>query len=60
MIQPLSANTQAILMLTAPLITGRDGPRAQTLTPGEYKRLAQRLRDIRRQPADMIGPAAAA
>ena len=60
MIQPLSANTQAILMLTAPLVTGRDGPRAQTLTPGEYKRLAQRLRDIRRQPADMIGPAAAA
>lgn len=60
MIQPLSANTQAILMLTAPLITGRDGPRAQTLTPGEYKRLAQRLRDIGRQPADMIGPAAEA
>lgn len=52
----LSANTQAILLLTAPLIAGR-GPSSQDLlSPGEYKRLARHLREIQRQPADLVSP----
>lgn len=50
----LSPNTQAILLLTAPLIVGRRGSPAQLLTPGEYKRLARHLRDTKQQPADLI------
>ncbi len=50
----LSPNTQAILLLTAPLITGRSEPSSDLLTPGEYKRLAGFLRDKQRQPADML------
>jgi len=56
--QQLSANTQAILLLTAPLITSREGSRAKTLTLGEYKRVVKRLRALDRQPSDLIGPAA--
>ena len=52
----LSPNTQAILMLTAPLVAGRGEPAADLLTPGEYKRLAQALRERQRQPADLLGP----
>jgi len=52
----LSANTQAILLLTAPLIAGR-GPSSQDLlSPGEYKRLARHLREIQHQPADLVSP----
>lgn len=50
----LSRNTQAILLLTAPLIAG---PRTQSidlLTPGEYRRLARHLRDLQREPADLL------
>lgn len=55
----LSANTQAILLLTAPLIAGR-GPSSQDLlSPGEYKRLARHLREIQHQPADLVSPEAA-
>lgn len=50
----LSANTQAILLLTAPLIAGRSSASSDLLSPGEYKRLARHLRDIQRQPADLI------
>jgi len=50
----LSPNTQAILLLTAPLIAGRDKPSSDLLTPGEYKRLARFLRDKQRQPADLL------
>lgn len=50
----LSPNTQAILMLTAPLIAGRGTPKLDVLTPGEYKRLARHLRDIKSQPADLV------
>ena len=53
---PLSPNTQAILLLTAPLILGRDKTAADLLTPGQYKRLAQNLREQQRQPADLLGP----
>ena len=52
----LSPNTQAILLLTAPLIAGRDEPSADLLTPGEYKRLARFLREKQQQPADLLAP----
>lgn len=50
----LSPNTQAILLLTAPLIAGRGTPSSDLLTPGEYKRLARHLREIQRRPADLV------
>jgi predicted Rossmann fold nucleotide-binding protein DprA/Smf involved in DNA uptake len=50
----LSPNTQSILLLTAPLIAGRGAPPVQLLAPGEYKRLARHLRQIERQPADLM------
>ncbi len=51
----LSPNTQAILLLTAPLLTGRKSGAAELLTPSEYRRLAQQLRSVQRQPADLMG-----
>lgn len=56
MTEPLSPNTQAILLLTAPLIIGRDRSAVDLLTPTQYKRLAQALRERDRQPADLLGP----
>lgn len=50
----LSPNAQAILLLTAPLIAGRNQPSIDLLTPGEYKRLARILREEQRQPADLL------
>jgi DNA processing protein len=50
----LSPNTQAILLLTAPLIAGKGASSSELLTPGEYKRLARYLREIQRQPADLV------
>ena len=50
----LSPNTQAILLLTAPLISGRSGVSPDLLTPGEYKHLARHLRDNQHQPMDLI------
>ena len=55
----LSPNTQAILLLTAPLIAGRGTESSDLLSPGEYKRLARHLREIQRQPADLVSPDAA-
>lgn len=55
----LSPNTQAILLLTAPLIAGRGTPPQDLLSPGEYKRLARHLREIQRQPADLVSSDAA-
>lgn len=52
----LSPNTQAILLLTAPLIAGRDEPSADLLTPVEYNRLARFLREKQQQPADLLAP----
>ena len=51
----LSSNTQAILLLTAPLIAGRGDASADLLSPGKYNRLARQLRDLKRQPADLLG-----
>ena len=56
MMPSLSQNTQAILLLTAPLIAGRGSSSSELLTPGEYKRLARHLREIQRQPADLVSP----
>ncbi|MHA6829169.1 DNA-processing protein DprA [Ralstonia pseudosolanacearum] len=55
----LSPNTQAILLLTAPLIAGRGTASPDLLSAGEYKRLARHLREIQRQPSDLISPDAA-
>lgn len=59
MTNTLSPNTQAILLLTAPLIVGRGTSSPDLLSPGEYKRLARHLREMQRQPADMLTPDAA-
>ena len=60
MIAPLTSNTQAILLLTAPLIAGRSSEgTSELLTLREYNRLARLLREKQKQPADLIGPAAA-
>ncbi|MEE8413829.1 MAG: DNA-processing protein DprA [Dehalococcoidales bacterium] len=54
----ISTNTQAILLLATPLITGRGSPAAEILTLGEYNRLARALQDAQREPADLLGPEA--
>lgn len=55
----LSPNTQAILLVTAPLIAGRGNSSSDLLSPGEYKHLVRRLREMQRQPADLLSPGAA-
>ena len=53
---PVSEQTKAILLLSAPLIVGkpqRDGPKI--LTPTEYNKLAARLMELKRQPVDLLG-----
>ena len=64
MSESLSANTKAILLLTAPLIVGRGAPGDRTVRPlslkREYNWLAKRLRDIGRVPADLLGTDAGA
>jgi DNA processing protein len=55
MIEPLTPNTQAILLLTAPLIAGRGETSRDLLSLGEYNRLARILREKQKQPADLIG-----
>jgi DNA processing protein len=56
MTEPLSPNTKAILLLTAPLIVGRGKRSADLLSPGEYKKLARHLRELDAQPADLLAP----
>lgn len=56
MTRALSANTQAILLLTAPLIAGRADTSIELLSPVEYKGIARRLRELQRQPADLLAP----
>ena len=58
MISELSVNTQAILLLTAPLIVGRRTPAAEVLQPREYNKLAQLLHENSREPADLLSPEA--
>jgi predicted Rossmann fold nucleotide-binding protein DprA/Smf involved in DNA uptake len=50
----LSPNTQAILLLTAPLIVGKREGGAELLSLGDYNRLARKLREAKLQPANLI------
>ena len=50
----LSANAKAILLLTASFLVGRDKSTVRPLTASEYRRLARRLRELKRQPADLL------
>jgi predicted Rossmann fold nucleotide-binding protein DprA/Smf involved in DNA uptake len=59
MTEPLTPNTQAILLLTAPLIVGRAETTRELLSLGEYNRLALILRQKQKQPADLLAPDAA-
>ena len=52
----LSPNTKAILLLTAPMIIGRDRGSVAPLTPAQYRNLSWHLRERQRQPADLIDP----
>ena len=54
MTQDLSANTQAILLLTAPLNFGRGFSTTEALTPREYAKLATHLHVHGRQPGEML------
>jgi predicted Rossmann fold nucleotide-binding protein DprA/Smf involved in DNA uptake len=56
MIEPLTPNTQAILLLTAPLIAGRGETSRDLLSLGEYNRLTLILRQKQKQPADLLAP----
>jgi DNA processing protein len=58
MTSELSPNTQAVLLLTAPLIVGRSTGAVDALSLSEYNRVAKRLREIHHQPADLIAPGA--
>lgn len=53
---PLTSNTQATLLLTAPLIAGRTEPEEELLTLGEFNRLARLLREKQKEPADLLTP----
>ncbi len=56
----LSPNTQAILLLTAPLIVGKKAETAHLLTLKEYNLLARCLREAGKEPAGLLGPDAGA
>lgn len=56
MMTPLTPNTQAILLLTAPLLVAERGDlSAKLLSVGEYNRLARLLSEKQKQPADLVG-----
>lgn len=50
----LSANTKAILLLTAPLLAGRGKRKAPLLSRREYESLARHLRELKAEPADLL------
>src|SRR5664280_2408044 len=50
----LSQDSQAILLLTAPLMTGRMEPSTDLLTPGEYGHLVVFLHEVQRSPGDLL------
>ena len=52
----ISQNSQAILLLTAPLMAGSGKGSSDVLTLGEYNRLTNRLRELKRKPADFLQP----
>jgi len=51
----LSSNTQAILLLTAPLIAGNGTSSSSLLSHNEYRKLARRLHEMQLQPANLLG-----
>ncbi|NCC27193.1 MAG: DNA-processing protein DprA [Gammaproteobacteria bacterium] len=55
MIEALSDNTKAILLLTAPLIIGREREGPEPLTPAQYRCLAKALHGAGATPADLLG-----
>ncbi len=56
----LSANTKAIVLLTASLLVGRGKSSGHPLSVSEYDKLARRLHERGRQPADLLGTEAGA
>jgi len=50
----LTPNTQAALLLTAPLMTGPREEQENLLTPGEYQRIERRLAEAGCFPGDML------
>lgn len=54
MSEALSANTKAILLLTAPLLAARGKKAVGLLTATEYRKLARLLRDRGSEPADLL------
>ncbi|MBC8243953.1 MAG: DNA-protecting protein DprA [Verrucomicrobia bacterium] len=52
----LTPNTQATLLLTAPLIVGRRAEPAGLLAPREYNQLARVLQENEKEPADLLEP----
>jgi len=56
MIEPQTPNTQAILLLTAPLLVGRREITHDLLSLGDYNRLALLLRQRQKPPAALIDP----
>jgi DNA processing protein len=50
----LSSNTQAILLLTAPLIAGNGTSSSSLLSHNEYRKLARRLHEMQLQPANLL------
>ena len=56
--EALSPNTRAILLLTGPLMGGRGAAPSELLKLAEYNALARHLRELKRQPADFLGPEA--
>lgn len=54
MTQKLSLNTQAILLLTAPLSLSKNNFTQNLLTQNDYKKLARHLLDMGKQPSDLL------
>jgi DNA processing protein len=54
---PISENTRALLLLTAPLIVGAaDGGSTPVLSLSEFNKLARRLKEIGAEPVELLGP----
>lgn len=52
----VSSNTQAVLLLMAPLLVGKGEYPSGLFSLGEYNTLAQSLVQIGREPSDLLGP----
>ena len=54
MTQKLSLNTQAILLLTAPLLLSKNSVSSDLLTNADYKIVVRHLLDLGKKPADLL------